>query len=184
MARGKPNVPEVIVPEPGVPPVDMVAKAEKQKAKGPSPTDRIEARADQHIQELQADKTRLLEAIQELQARTIPELQGEVRWLDRNFARLETEYKSAIDFQWTSTIFIIVGSGTVSYASFVGRLPWGIDSKRFADFGFAALVFGVILQAVNSIRGRRALRRPESPPSRSTPAPPSMSETNPRNRGD
>lgn len=95
-----------------------------------------------------------------------------------SFARLHTSYEWAIAFNWFSFALIAIGGGLVSFAAFISLEP-GIQ-KAAAILGFTGLSIGVVMQAVISNRGTKALRLVSSPPSDSTrpranPPPPQSS---------
>ncbi|HWE35876.1 MAG TPA: hypothetical protein VG406_04830 [Isosphaeraceae bacterium] len=159
--RDEPPVGQLISPDVSPPPdVDVEATARRRPAL--TAAQRAEVSAEQLITELKADKESLraeLRAVRSNRSKEIPHLREDVRWLERRRASLseslttlKTSYEWAISFNWFSTAPIAVGGGGVSYAAF---LP---ATKTVANLSFAALLIGVILQAIVSIRGTRTLR--------------------------
>lgn len=162
-SKPTPLAPAVIKPGPDAqPPLDLAEDAARRKQK-PSPTDRLEARADKHIDELQADKQRLQEEIKRLQtevivefARTNESLRATLSQQSDYLARLETSYSWATRFNILSFICVTVGGVIVSYAAFIapGSL---LGQKLVADLGLGSLILGGLLQAVVSYYGSKSL---------------------------
>ncbi len=147
------------------PSIDVVDAVRKRAA--PSPTDRIEARADLHITELKADKERLSAELQVVRSVEISHLREDARWLEARetallnaLATLQTSYEWAISFNWFSFALIAIGGCVVSYAAFLPppRTPDQIGIQKIvATSALVLLLVGVIVQAFVSYRGQKAL---------------------------
>lgn len=151
------------------PAVNVTKQALREKnQKGPSPTDRLEARADRHIDDLQKDKHDLQAELERLRTREIAHLRDDVRWLEdlasrqsQTLARLKTSFEYAITFSWLSSALVTLGGAAISLAAL---LPLPIGPQRvMAIAGFVGLLIGVVVQAVNSYRGSRVSQENPSP---------------------
>jgi hypothetical protein len=109
----------------------------------PSPTVRLDAMTRERIDSLEADKRRLHERIEQLQA--------EVDRLAPENARLIEALRSVEANNIVATILIAVGGGIISYATFTGNV-----GPRVADVGGGALLAGAFLPFTATIRRRRA----------------------------
>jgi hypothetical protein len=175
-----PRPPEISRPGPDAQPTIIVDADVRRKKEKTSPTERIEARADRHIAELQANRRDLLEDIRNLRTSEVPHLRADIRWLEGRLAwhrealvRLQTAYEWAIAFSWFSFALVTIGGVVVSFASFIPLNP--IAQKIIATAGFIGLLIGVSVQALSSSRGSRALLKnsePRSDDSRPGPGPP------------
>jgi hypothetical protein len=164
--------PAVINPGPDAQPsLNLADDANRRKQKTPTPTERAEARADRHIEELRDDKKKLGEEIERLRNEEIPRLHSRIQEAEAKLtqqyalmARLETSYEWAIHFTWFSSVLVGLGGAIISYASFV-KPEGAIGEKLVADFGLASLIIGIALQAMVSLRGGKTmLRKPHAPP--------------------
>jgi hypothetical protein len=88
------------------PPVDI----ERAPAR-PSPTDRLESAKDKHIALLDQERLRLLEKVERLQSL--------VDQLAPENARLREAHGNAVVNNIVATIFVAVGGGSISFATFV-----------------------------------------------------------------
>jgi hypothetical protein len=172
-------------------PIDLAARAGKQSKV--TPTDRIEARADLLITELKGDKATLYAELHVARYSEIPHLREDVRWLEdresslkNSLTLLQTSYEWAISFNWFSFALIAVGGSVVSYAAFLppAQPSAGFDKQKLvATFALAALLIGVIVQAVVSYRGTKTLKElPENVPGSVRPAPNPKPPENPSAR--
>jgi hypothetical protein len=178
-AGGKSGAPDVILPGPD---------ARRKKEKLPSPSERLEARVDSYIAELKRDKLQFQEEVHRLRIYEIHHIRDDVRWLEdlaswqsQTLARLQTSYEWAIAFNWFSFAIIAIGGCIVSYAAFIPSRS--AVQQAVATLGFASLVLGVGVQAMNSYRGTKALLKHPTAPSgipRPRPNPQSSSITSPR----
>jgi hypothetical protein len=173
-AGDQPHAPEIIRPGPDAqPPLNVAEDAQQRKEKLPSLGVRLEARIDAHIAELKDDKQILREENHFLRFNEVAHLREDVRWLEglvlwqrEASVRLQTSYEWAIAFNWFSFALIAIGGGLVSLAAFISLKP---GTRRIvAILGFTGLSIGVVMQAVISSRGTRALRLNSAPPSDST----------------
>jgi hypothetical protein len=153
-----PKPPEIIRPGPDAQPPENVRPP---KERPPTPTDRLEARADRHIEELRKDKQRLQDEIAHLRA-DLRWLDGLASWQRQALARLQTSYDNVIAFNWLSFALVVIGGGGVSYAAL---LPTQLGAQMVATGGFAALVIGVVVQGWNSRRGSTVVLKDSAPPS-------------------
>lgn len=142
------------------PPIDVGARAREREKM--TPTDRLEARADSLIEELRGDKESLRRDLESARSAEMPHLRADVPWLEDQLHSLRevlgvlrTSYEWAITFNWFSSALVVLGGASVSYAAF---LP-SAHSRPVATLSFAALIVGVLVQAVVSYRGTRTLLR-------------------------
>jgi hypothetical protein len=182
-ARDEPPVGQVIAPgTTPVPVLDLAATARKRASS--TPTDRIEARADLHIMELKADKESLLLELRTVRHTEMPHLREDMRWLESRESSLQisltallASYEWAVSFNWFSFALVGIGGGFVSYASFLPapQSPAEMDTRTtVATLAVAALLIGVIVQAVTSYRGTKTLMglaKNTQPPPRPSPNP-------------
>lgn len=164
--KAAPLPPAVIQPGPDAePPLNLTRLADGLKQKL-SPTDRLEARADKHIEELQADKLRLEKEIHSLRTvviaeyeRTNQSLRGSLSEQSESLARLETSYSWATSFNVFSFICVTVGGGDRELRGvcrpglFAGPEARGGPGAWFPDFR-------------RSDPGSRVLLRQEIPPTK------------------
>ena len=162
------SAPAVINPGPDAqPPLNLVDDANRRKQKAPTPTDRLEARADRHIEELRDSNKRLEEEIGRLRSEEVPRLRSRIDEAESKLAqqyaamaRLETSYEWAISFDWFSFALVGIGGALISYASFVDA--WRVfDKKLVADVGLTSLVIGMGLKAWASPRAENSAPRTE-----------------------
>ena len=124
----------------------------------PSPSDRHAESVERHINDLCQDRDWL--------RREHCRLQGELDKLRPEYERIREAYGNAIFNNYVSTACIALGGGLISAG---GYFP---DKKvEILWFGVAALVLGVLLLLVASIRGglRRTAHSVMGSPSGSTP---------------
>jgi hypothetical protein len=181
--RDEPRIGQVIAPTTSpTPSINVEATARKRAEL--TPTDRIEARADLLIAELKADKASLHAELQVVRYSDIPHLREDLRWMEgresslqNELATLKTSYEWAVSFNWFSFALVAIGGGFVSYASFlpVPQSSTEMDSRTtVATLAVAALLIGVIVQALISYRGTRTLMglaKVDKPPQRPAPNP-------------
>jgi hypothetical protein len=145
-------------------------------------------RVDSYIAELKRDKLHFQEEVHRLRIHEIHLIRDDVRWLEdlvseqgQTLARLQTSYEWAIAFNWFSFAIIAIGGGIVSYAAFIPSRT--TVQQAVATLGFASLLLGVSVQAMNSYRGTKALLEHPTAPSaspRPRPNPQSNPITSPR----
>ena len=169
----EPPIGQVIVP--GTTPVEapdveavvratIAVLAETPPAKS-TPAAQLANRVDQHIKELQQSKRKLGEELDRVRYEELTHLRNDQRWLENRLSatrsasdNLRTSYDWVIGFNWFSFALIAIGVGLVSFAAFLpDSLPGIGPPKLVAAFAFAALVIGVIVQAMISFRGSRAI---------------------------
>jgi hypothetical protein len=150
-------------------PLDLTASIRQKREKIPTVTERLEMRVDGYLSELKQDKDRLSREVDRLRGHEIHHLRNDVRWLEERvlhesqaLARLQTSYEWAIAFSWFSFALVAIGGGLVSYAAFAS--PHSATQQIVATMGLTSLVIGVIVQAVNSYRGGRAILSTVTPP--------------------
>lgn len=150
------------------PSVNVTKHAKRlREERRPTPTDRIEARADRHILDLQSDRKRLQGEIHRLRTLEIAHLREDLRWLEEHassrsqaYARLKASFEYAVTFSWFSSALVTLGGAAVSLAAI---LPLSLGPQRLvAAVGFAGLSVGVAMQGVNSYRGTEVLRETPS----------------------
>ena len=93
----------------------------------------------ERIDSLELDKQRLQERLDELQI--------EVNQLAPVNARLKEALDNAQTINLVSTMFIAVGGGIISYATFTGKV-----GPQVADVGAGLLLAGVVLLLVATVR--------------------------------
>ena len=183
-AEGKvPKPGKIISPGPSSEHVFNVEAAIEKQPKL-TPWDRSDARANQLIKELKDDKESLQNELHTVRYSEIHHLRDDVRWLESRetsllnaLTLLRTSYDWAISFNWYSVGLITIGGCFVSFAAF-------LPAPQFvATFALAALLIGVIMQAIVSYRGTRSLM--ENPATsaqnqRPSPNPLRSKDTSPR----
>ena len=115
----------------------------------PSPTDRLESARDKHIELLDEERRRLLKKIDDLQA--------VVDRLGPENARLREAHGYAVGNNILATIFVAIGGGSISFATFVEGV-----SKAVASGGGVLLLAGVAILVFGAFRGRGAKSSPPS----------------------
>jgi hypothetical protein len=124
-------------------PVDI----EREPAK-PSPTDRLENAKNDHLRSLEAQIEFLMEDRQRLLGK-VDELRAMVDRLAPENARLREAHANAVVNNILATIFVAVGGGAISFATFVEG-----SSKAVAWVGAAFLGAGVLILILATLRGR------------------------------
>lgn len=151
-------------------PLRLAEGARESRSKPPSPTERYEARVDGHIEELRRDKARLEQEVDRLRA-DARSLADQVARQGRDLTRLETAHAAASDFNWLSSVLIVIGGVVVSYATFLHPA----SQMTIATAALVGIFIGVGVQGYNSRVGARILRDrsdPSASEQRTHPNPP------------
>jgi hypothetical protein len=126
------------------PPIDLGSKASR-----PTPTDRYDAMTRERIDALEKDKKALQDEANNLRV--------DLRCLEPENERLREALGNAQANGLVSSAFTVVGGGLISYATFAEGV-----SKEIAAIGGAGLIAGVVIMAVQTVRAKRSLNRPNS----------------------
>jgi hypothetical protein len=107
----------------------------------PSLTDRLEKARDAHIEQLEQERRRLVEKVDQLQALTD-------RLRPEN-ARLQEALANAVANNILATVLVATGGGSISFATFAEGA-----SKAVAHVGAALLASGVLILLFPAFRRR------------------------------
>jgi DNA-binding transcriptional regulator YbjK len=115
----------------------------------PSPTDRIDRLMNVYSKSIEKDNRQLVEKVHELQAM--------VNRLAPENARLAEAHGNAVFNNITATVFVAIGGGSISFATFVEGA-----SRVVAWAGVALLMAGVVILIFATLRGRATKPVPPS----------------------
>jgi hypothetical protein len=108
----------------------------------PSPTDRLAEMTREHVDSLDQERQRLLDQVDRVR--------GELDRLLPENARLKEALDNGATNGAIASVLITVGGAAISYAAFIPSAD-----RAVATAGAAALLAGVVILVVSSIRGRR-----------------------------
>jgi hypothetical protein len=125
------------------PPIDIVGEPK------PTPTERLESAKNEQIALLDEERRRLLKKVDKLQAM--------VDRLGPENARLREAHGYAVGNHILATVFVAIGGGSISFATFVEGV-----SKAVASGGGVLLLAGVSILVFGAFRGRGTKSSPPS----------------------
>jgi hypothetical protein len=120
-----------------------VIEATDHPAPGPGPADRLERSRDAHVEQLDRERQRLIDRLEQSQAL--------VDRLGPENARLEEALGNAVAHGVLATVYVVIGGGALCVATFIAQTP-----RIVAYLGAALLASGVTVLLLAAFRGRRA----------------------------